>query len=215
MPKKRERKSHVWQKHPDNWYVEERWCVEALFREVSFEGTIHDPCCGMGTIPLVAIANKHRATGSDVADRWLGGYIGSIHDFKIKRYQDDTRTHDNIVCNPPFDDINKPPLPFLQWALDHVAYWGVVALLVPFKWFGGDKRSRILETMPLARVLILTPRPSMPPGDALLDMWACGEEPGGGREDFAWVIFDRHHTNADGDDMPPEIGWIHRDQDYK
>lgn len=210
MPETKERKSHVWEKHPDNWYVEPSWCVERLFDAVSFFGTIHDPCCGLGTIPLVARRAGFKTTASDIVDRALTKPVGVglPTKFSITRYQDDHRMHDNIVCNPPFDDINETPLPFVQWALAHTR--DKVALLVPFKWFAGDKRSRVLETLPLGRVLMLTPRPSMPPGPALLDMWSRGEEPKGGREDFAWAIFGDNY-DTEGDQQPPEFGWLHRD----
>lgn len=205
MPKK-ERKSHVWSKHPDNWYVEEPWCAERLFNRIGFAGTIHDPCCGMGTIPRAARKAGYHVTGSDIANRAFATHH-TDPGFKIVRYQDDRRIHDNIITNPPFDDVNKCPWPFIRWALTHVHHQ--VALLVPFKWFSGDKRSRLLETLPLTAIYVLTPRPSMPPGDALLEMRKRGEEPGGGKEDFAWAIF--HPSGRKMGSTRPLLGWIHRD----
>jgi hypothetical protein len=46
----RERKSHLWARDPDDWYVEPRWCDDALFAAIKFEGAIVDPCCGLGRI---------------------------------------------------------------------------------------------------------------------------------------------------------------------
>jgi hypothetical protein len=47
-------------------------------------------------------------------------------------------------------------------------------MLLPATWLQGDKRSRWLETTALARVLFITPRPSMPPGAAVM----AGQKPG-------------------------------------
>jgi hypothetical protein len=55
--------------------------------------------------------------------------------------------------------------------------------------------------LPLAKIYLLTPRPSMPPGD----MIARGEKPGGGKTDFCWLVFDRTYIG------PPTLRWLHRD----
>jgi hypothetical protein len=202
---RRARKAHIWAKHPDNWYVEEQWCSTRLFETVRFDGEVHDPCCGMGYIPLAALKAGYHFTASDIEDRT---HTHNDWWFTKTRYQDDERMHDNIVTNPPFDDINKKPWPFIEWALSHVRYR--VALLVPFKWLAGDARSRLLETKPITRILVLTPRPSMPPGNVLLAMRERGEKPSGGKEDFAWVIFEPISVNRV---VRPEFGWLHRDKD--
>jgi hypothetical protein len=41
----------------------------------------------------------------------------------------------------------------------------------------------------------------MPPGEVI----ARGEKPGGGKTDFAWMVFDHSHIG------PPELRWLHRD----
>jgi hypothetical protein len=41
----------------------------------------------------------------------------------------------------------------------------------------------------------------MPPGPVV----EAGLAPGGGTEDFAWVIWSRGHKG------PPELGWLNRD----
>ena len=46
--------------------------------------------------------------------------------------------------------------------------------------------ARWLEQTPLARIWLLTPRPSMPPGEAILR----GEKPAGGKVDFCWLVFE-------------------------
>jgi len=60
-----------------------------------------------------------------------------------------------------------------------------------------------LRDTPLARIYLLTPRPSMPPGHVIL----AGEKPGGGSQDFCWLVFFHKHKG------PPELRWLHRDQE--
>src|SRR5215831_7367744 len=61
--------------------------------------------------------------------------------------------------------------------------------------------ARWLAETPLARVYLLTPRPSMPPGQVIL----AGEKPGGGTQDFCWLVFDHAYKG------PPALHWLHRD----
>jgi len=57
-----------------------------------------------------------------------------------------------------------------------------------------------LVNSPLARVYLLTPRPSMPPGQVIL----AGEKPGGGTQDFVWLVFERDHVG------PAHLRWLRR-----
>ena len=60
--------------------------------------------------------------------------------------------------------------------------------------------ARWLQDTPLARIYLLTPRPSMPPGHVIL----AGEKPGGGKQDFCWLVFECGHAG------PPDVRWLHR-----
>jgi hypothetical protein len=62
--------------------------------------------------------------------------------------------------------------------------------------------ARWLAATPLARVYLLTPRPSMPPGHVI----AAGEKPGGGTQDFVWLVWDHDYAGA------PTLHWLHRDR---
>src|SRR5262249_35451628 len=57
---------------------------------------------------------------------------------------------------------------------------------------------RWLGSLPLARMYLLTPRPSVPPPTA--------KKVGGGRVDFCWLVLDVQHRG------PPTWGWLHRDR---
>ena len=99
----------------------------------------------------------------------------------------------NICCNPPFTVCNQFVRRALELATGKVAMIWLARRLNAARW---------LQDTPLARVYLLTPRPSMPPGHVIL----AGEKPGGGTQDFVWLVFTRGHVG------PPELRWLHRDK---
>jgi len=80
---KRERKSHVWARSDDDWYVEPEWVSKRLFESEHFAGDIWDPCCGTGRIVQSARAAGHSSYGSDIAERSIG--YGVVDFFAMKR----------------------------------------------------------------------------------------------------------------------------------
>ena len=58
-----------------------------------------------------------------------------------------------------------------------------------------------LRGTPLVRILLMTPRPSMPPGHTI----AAGEKPGGGKMDFCWLVWS---VGFSGD---ASVKWLRRD----
>ncbi|MDB5596231.1 MAG: uncharacterized protein JWM36_3192 [Hyphomicrobiales bacterium] len=179
----------IWDRHPDDWYVEPEWVSERLFATEKFEGNVYDPACGMGRILKAAAAAGLEHVGSDLIMRSESCRMQM--DFLTEAFY----RADNIVSNPPFKHAEA----FVVRALERAT--GKVAMLLPSKWMHGDKRSRWLETTPLRRVLYITPRPSMPPGPVI----EAGINPGGGKEDFAWFIWLR------GYDGRPESSWLRRE----
>lgn len=185
--------SHIWERQEHEHYVEPEWCSRRLFEVEDFHGQIWDPCCGFGRIPIQAGAAGHpHVYASDIVDRAYGG-MNEIVDFLTCN---DQQASPNIVCNPPFDIFRA----FVEHALslkatEKVAMIWLVRTLPAARW---------LRDTPLARIWLLTPRPSMPPGEVI----ARGEKPGGGKQDFCWLVWDREHKGA------PTIGWLHRDEGY-
>jgi hypothetical protein len=100
----------------------------------------------------------------------------------------------NIVTNPPFQTCNAFVRRALEVATDKVAMIWLARRLNAARW---------LQVTPLARIYFLTPRPSMPPGQVIL----AGEKPGGGTQDFCWLVFEHGHVGA------PELRWLYRDGD--
>lgn len=186
---RRQKQAHVWDREEHDHYVEPVWCTERLLEREPFSGTIWDPCCGFGHVLQACDKMSLDTVGTDIVRRseWCS---------EVRNFLDNTARADNIICNPPFKHCNTPPYPWVTKAI-----WTVrnkAALLLPLSWMTGSKRGEWLQTQPLYRVWIITPRPSMPPGRVL----AAGEAAGNGTKDFAWFVF------LNGYDGSPKIGWL-------
>lgn len=211
QPEKKD--AHLWARHPEDYYIEPEWVSERLFQTEHFEGTIVDPSCGSGRI--VRAARQHREKAAKIGDKRIQKVLGydivkrsrecneDLEDFLTSDYETD-----NIVSNPPFGlcgkankkSKNKVDFEYVKRALATAEK--KVALLLPLSWMTGADKGHWLTHSPLAKVLIITPRPSMPPGPVI----EAGIEPGGGEDDFAWFIWDHKHKG------PPTLGWMNRDK---
>ena len=169
-----------------DFYVEERWFVEALFDAERFTGPIWDPACGTGTIPKVARDRKLDFAGTDLVDR---GFGCAPVDFLAPTNRDYLADNFSIVCNPPFKLADR----FIKRALDLGA--DRVAMLLRWSWAEGGVgnrassklHSRCLDEAPLARIYVAVNRVSMPPGDVAI-------EAKGGAIAFGWFVWDRRHS---------------------
>ena len=183
---KRPENSHIWDREQHEHYVEPEWVSRRLFDVEKFEGGIWDPACGFGRIVEAAKAAGYSTSASDVIDR---GYSG------LNKVGDFLRSEGgvpNIVSNPPFDQFEAFAHHALAIAFNKVAMIWLVRRLNAARW---------LQDTPLARIHLLTPRPSMPPGHTI----TAGEKPGGGKQDFCWLVWDKSHSG------PATIGWLRRD----
>lgn len=188
---KRTLNAHLWARHPEDWYVEEHWVDHRLFEQEAFDGSICDPACGFGRIVEAAHhAGFHDAWGQDKVCR--SPYCRNVVDFLSDAHIGERP--DNIVSNPPFKVAREFTVKALKVASRKVA------MLLPLGWITGDKRSRWLEETRPRRVLILTPRPSMPPGPVI----EAGLRPRGGKTNYAWYIWERGYNGE------PEFGWLRR-----
>lgn len=178
--------AHQWQREEHEHYVEPEWCSRRLFEVERFVGGIWDPCCGFGRIPESAKAFGLENSASDIVDR---GYPGC----RVGDFLKSEGGAPNIVCNPPFNIIR----PFAEHALRMAVR--KVAMIFPTRRLNA---AHWLRQTPLVQVWMLTPRPSMPPGHVI----ASGEEAGGGKVDFCWLVWEHGHTGR------TEFGWLHRDE---
>ena len=182
---KRPRRSHIFDRDDHDFYVEPAWCSERLFAVEPFAGLIWDPAAGSGTIPRAARAAGLSNFASDIADHGCGP------------------RQDFLIASAPaeaFDVVTNPPFRLARAFVERALTLGArnTAVIFPTARLNA---ARWLESLPLARIWLLTPRPSMPPGEVI----ARGEKPGGGKTDFCWLVFDRTHSGS------PELRWLHRD----
>jgi hypothetical protein len=161
-----------------DFYSEPAWSVAALLHHVPMCGSIHDPCCGMGTVVDVVTSKGLQATGADIADRASGR-------FPIQDFLSDETKYTNLVFNPPY----RLTLKFVHHALDLVAHGGNVAALVPLGFLASQRRHPLFSRPECALALVLSRRPSLPPGDLLKQ---CGESiRHSGSIDYVWVAWQR------------------------
>ena len=191
-------RAHIWDRDPHGHYVEPLWTSAQLFEEDWFGppgSLLFDPACGWGRILKSAAAAGYTVLGADIIDRLDRGMLGRIPfatgDFLERPPLPSVSA---IVCNPPFDHVQA----FCKHALAIATFR--VAMLVPLRRLPAG---RWLERLPLETVWLLTPRPSMPPGTYI----AAGHKPGGGSQDFCWLVF-RKGLIA----WTPRLRWLHRDR---
>lgn len=199
--------AHLWERHPDDWYVEERAATAELLRRESFRGCVWDPACGRGHILAEAQAAGYETFGSDIADR--ARVVETpfvVADFLTGA---PFALGDSVIMNPPFrgGDADTGIEGFVRQAMRYGSV-AMIAAFIPARFLWGGKRARAFWTVrPPSRVYMITPRPSCPPGP----VWeSAPEDVGGGTEDFAWAVWERddagywpseHHD-------PAQLFWI-------
>jgi hypothetical protein len=181
-------KAHKFVRESNEHYVEPFWCSERLFEEEKFEVGIWDPCCGFGRIPDSAVKAGLIGIGTDIVDRGYRGLSG-LYSFM----NSDVALAPNIVGNPPFNIAGQ----FIRHAIGMPGIHKV-AMIFPTARLNA---AHWLRYTPLARVWLMTPRPSMPPGYTI----TAGQKPGSGKTDFCWLVFTKGRIG------PASVMWLHRD----
>jgi hypothetical protein len=195
----RPRLTHTFTPEPGAHYVEPLWCDTRLF-EVEFFGApgalILDPAAGWGRIPQAAKGAGYTVIASDIVDRRreLDDIEFHVCDFLKHSPVSSARS---IITNPPYPYLRE----FAERALEVASY--KVALLMPLRRLPA---ARWLARLPLETIFLLTPRPSMPPGAWIM----AGNIPGGGSQDFCWLIMNRTLTAG-----APRVRWLHRDAEAR
>lgn len=188
------KQAHVWARDSLDWYVEPQSVTHGLLQVESFPGGVWDPACGQGNIVKAMVARGIDAYGSDVAIRGDGDFpfIG-CRDFLV----DQISPVANIATNPPFFRA-KGAEAFIRRALTLAN--GKVAAFVDIRFLAGHERATgLFAEHPPARVWLITPRVSCPPGAYLL----AGGKAGNGSSDWCWIIWDRTAPRSD-----TRIGWL-------
>jgi hypothetical protein len=182
------------------WYVEPSWCVDLLIDAVDFARTIYDPACGLGTIPETFRRRGMLARGSDIVDRGWDGFAGT-HDFLTGGIPDNIPCESarvDIVTNPPYNLTEE----FVRTALSSPRV-GKVAIIQQLKFLASQGRHRLFTEYAPVSVLVLSSRPSMPPGAKIEEMGDKAFR--GGVHDYCWIVWDRLRVGA-----PTEMRWLKR-----
>lgn len=154
----------------------------------------------MGTIPSVARAHGHDTVAADLHDR---GYehLDAVADFLT----DATLFEgvNNIIFNPPYSYRPRIAEAFVRRALELAGM--TVAALVPIKWLCTQVRFDLFAQHPPKMILVLSTRPSMPPGNKIAHLGSKAFK--GGTIDYCWVVWEAGYRG------PTETRWIKRDDD--
>jgi hypothetical protein len=182
----RRRNSHIFVRDPNDWYLEPHWCSERLFAVEEFNraATLLDPCTGTGRIANAAKGAGYRVITADIVDR---GYPGCrIQDFLKRR-----SAPPSVVGNPPFAIVEEFARHAFDLGADKVALIARTASIHAARW---------LHELPFSHAWLMTPRPSMPPGQHVLD----GGKVEGDRTDYCWLVLKRGYVGE------PVIRWLHK-----
>lgn len=189
-------RSTAYDRSAGDWYVEPRWCVEQLADAIDFAGhSIWDPCAGLGTIPAVFSNRQHYVFRSDIEQRGIVPLDG-IWDAKAEGSPHwlPTGARISVVMNPPFKDAEQITRRMLRLA-DHR-----ICVLQQLSFLASRARHRLFAEFPPSDVLILSRRPSMPPGHMIETLGDRAFR--GGTTDFCWIVWTRPH------DRETRLRWL-------
>lgn len=142
----------------------------------------HDPFCGSGTIIDTATSLGIAATGADLVDRAAGR-------FPVRDYFVDTNIYPNIVGNPPFSKAHAA----IEHALNLLPGGGRVAFFLDVNFLGCQERYPLHTRAEFEELLVLSRRPSVPPGDLFLSGVV---KRGNGSTVYAWFIYQKGRTGG-------------------
>jgi hypothetical protein len=183
-------------------YVENPWAVDLALTAVTrqaealgidrLEGAVHDPCCGVGTIPSRCLERGFPATGSDRFDYGFGDVIDMF---------DLTGPYDNIMSNLPYGDR----IPDGRKLLERVEHCLKLArrqtiLILPITFHESRQRNLFFRNYPYEWWAPCSDRPAMPPPvlDGERDRHGAIIQPDnkGGKAPYGWFTWQRGGSGA-------------------
>lgn len=167
-------------------YWTEPWVTRALVHRVEFRGPIWEPACGRGDMADVLIDAGYSVMISDIAGDRLGCKYALKSDFLSARSPGGGTF--SIVTNPPYARAEA----FIRKALDLTQCdCGMVAMLLRNEYDCAASRRELFECKAFATKLVLTKRPR----------WV-EEDKASPRHNFAWFVWDHHHSGK------AQIAWL-------
>jgi len=195
--------------HPQDWCVDESWVGWQLFKalgdfaqEKAAGETIWDPCCGSGRTMVTFAEAGFPVYLSDIVDRVDYSQFGADNPpwaFAPLDFLEQTAAPApcSVVSNFPYSYIEGIGEACVRQAL-RLASRRVCAVF-PLKWLGSQGRFGLFaQDHPPQAVLVLTQRPSMPPGDMIPALEAEGMAFKGAAVDYAWFVWNVRQPTAPG-----------------
>lgn len=195
--------------HPYDWCVDESWVAWQLFQalggfaeELAADELIWDPSAGSGRTMVTFAEAGHLVMLSDIVNRVDPAlFENGAPPFRSADFLEVERAPGpcSIVGNPPYSYIDGIAEAFVRKALKLATRR--VCMLLPIKWQGSQIRFNLFDQdCPPEFILVLTQRPSMPPGDMIPALEAVGRAFKGGVVDYGWYVWNvqkptpRHQT---------------------
>jgi hypothetical protein len=176
-----------------DWYPTPRDVTSVLFDRVFFEGGIYEPCCGDGSLALVAEEDyNYPVVGTDLHDRGYGVGHGNKYDvLKLKKL-----LAPNVVTNPPFNIAAE--------IIDHL--WSLkpkkMAMLLKSTFWHADNRRELFNRMPPSRIIALTWRPDF------LNLKRPTME-------VIWCVWEEGHTGPTSFELAQRPEWARKSKGRK
>ncbi len=161
----------AWERRDGDSYYTQPWVTQALVQSYALRGPIWEPAAGRGDmVSTLRSWTKLEVIGTDIS---MGK---KKYDFlNPKGY---VPAFGSIVTNPPYRLAEA----FARHALKHTG--GKVAILVRLDFLASQRRHKLFTEHPPHLILVLSRRPSMPPG------WQDAPAKGG-MHDFCWIVWDQ------------------------
>jgi hypothetical protein len=205
--------------HPYDWCVDESWVAWQLFvalggfaREARAGEAIWDPCCGSGRTMVTFADAGFDVRLSDIVNRLDHSQFPweYMPPFVAADFLELTRAPApcSIVFNPPYSYLEDIAELCVRHALKLTSRR--VCAVLPVKWLGSQGRYALFTEHPPQAVLVLSQRPSMPPGDMIPMLEAAGKAFRGGVVDYAWFVWDVTRPTAPGDTRTVWLPPLHR-----
>jgi len=164
----------------DDFYATPSSCTLDLLKREKFQGSIFEPCCGMGHISKVFLDKGYEVESSDLVNR---GFGTERRDFLFERNQ-----RDNVVTNPPF----KMALDMAEHSQKIARY--KTALLLKLSFLEGVQREKFFREYPPQRIWVFSKRQAL--------MKNGMEQYKGGMMALAWFVWEANKKEE------PRVGWL-------
>lgn len=181
----RERQQGDWYPTPDD-------VTSVLFERVVFEGGVYEPCCGDGSLALVAERYGHSVVGTDLHDRGYGLAHGEAYDaLKLG-----SLLKPNVVTNPPFN--------VACGIIEHLWSLGPdkMAMLLKSTFWHAENRRAVFDRMPPSRIIALTWRP---------DFLGLNRP----TMEVIWCVWDRAHVGPTTYELADRPAWAKKKKGRK